>query len=388
MIHLPLLIVSIIGAGLETGLSYVLLEVYRLPPMLTTGILFGAAMLIIFLAIIIIGLTMPSLKLADYVRRHFGRTLVLMLAAVLLMGGLGIGLEAVYQLPPMADAPKAYGQSDICFVVDFSASMTTEMGASDRRQNVCDSLVNTIRGMSDSQRVSIVCYGTSATTAMEWTGVDASLRDSISAIVDSYRNLEMGGTSFDSALIKARELAEQSRNAGKQPALVFMSDGESQMSDASLTYFIDNSIPVHTIFVSNVPSEQYVLERMSSATGGSAYTVTDQINLSVAMSEVSAGVEEESYDTLLTASGRRQGIIPLPAMRIVLLILLGFALRYMGGIMMGRNKSLRVHALGALVCGVVGAAVVEVGFMLTAIPAMLVVGAYWLINIVLIGRTD
>jgi len=387
VIHIPLFLVSVLSVALETAFSYYVVAIWRPDAWLGTGAIFTSAMFLILTDLILIGSRLPHLKLADYVTKYFGRTLVLMLIAVVLVGGAASGLEAVYQVTP--GEVRAQGKSDdICYVLDCSPSMDSYLGGSmtSARDSAHEALLNAINVMADGRRLSVVGYGETAQVALDWTSVDDGLRGRLPSLNSQWRAISYSGTDFSSALDMARTLVDPAVRAGRRVTVVMLSDGEdSSFQVSSLGFFTQNGVTIDTIFIGS-GSGDAMLRSIANATGGAFY-LADSVGALGEATTTTLANKKAMPDNLLTGRERTQGILPLNVLRPICLFLLGLALKLLGILMMGRNTNMASHFLHAALCGLAGALVVELGIQF-GLPLIAALAAFWLINMLLIGRME
>jgi hypothetical protein len=388
------LIVSVIAALAEFGISYQLMHSFgtSLPLPVQTAIVFAVGMLFVFLTIIIVGATAPQLKAADFVRNHFGRTLALMLMSVILLGGLGFGGEAVYQIQPDTNEPKVMNP-DVLFLVDESASMGGLFNDSSINMfsPLCDELETILQGLAKDYpgtNVSILSFGGDVVKRQTWAEVTTNNYKSMVDIVrNNYRNtLE---TSFYAALEAAYKSIVDRTQVDRNTIVIMLSDGqaggESFYKDA-MNLLINDGIKIYGVFMGTGNSGD--LANVCNKTGGKLWEARQISDFGVIKDAVDNAILIESVpvttnapDTLLTERERTTGIMNLTVLRILLLAIIGFVFKLIAVISIGRNKNNSAsHVLHALVTAVLSALVIEFGY--TLLPPSLhsiPLAVYWIL---------
>lgn len=403
-----ILLLSVIFAAIQLGLSWLMLafepvsSVFSgMPVWLITGINFGASMLISFIIIIIIGAMGASSKAADFVRDHFGRTLLLGLLSVALVFGLGMGAEALYQLDPIErpavireTAPS--GVTHVCYVLDYSDSMANSINyfsSTTLEEAMEAAFANDIAQQSDGTYVSVVSYNSAAWVTQDWVQLDANSRQ---AIINSVNNeTHDGATNFNAALGTAASQCLAIQGADVTPVVIMLSDGEhgGYVGGIELDPFvsvqsaapslISGNIPVYTLAFGSSAS-QSTLQRIANETGGS-FNVTnvDDTSSSVLLdntvyTQTSPENEDHIADTLLTErDAGREGIFNIVVLRILLVFIVAFIFKLITVICVGNNRSrFIVHFLHAFIVAIIAALVVEFGYML-GLPLLAVLGIFW-----------
>ena len=127
------LLISVVFAMIQTLVSWLLLDcepiaglMNNVSTIVTTGAIFGVGMALTFAIIFLVGAMGVTKNAAGFVRDHAGRTLALgamCVIAVLIVSILG---EMLYQAKPLPSR-KASQETDICFALEFSWSMTYDV---------------------------------------------------------------------------------------------------------------------------------------------------------------------------------------------------------------------------------------------------------------------
>lgn len=417
-----ILLLSIIFAVIEAALTWFALAfepiavlLAGVPAWLLTGAIFALGMLLTFVGIIVIGEMDIGCRAADFVKGHLGRTLVLGLMSILLVFALAMGAEAVYQLPPIAPpvpaatptpspsptpepTPEPAAASvDVCFVLDFSFSMS---GTAE--QSMKSAFVQTLSALPDGMQVSVVRYESDAQVLVPWRELNAASRAEVAGIVSA--SSVSGGTDFEDALAAAAAMANQDLAAGRKVAVLMLSDGEDgiQSVNSCAPDLIRNRVPVYTLYIGTGRAPDSLLQ-IATETGGQLKTsAADLANLGANMSSLAQQVAQAPTpeptpeptptpmptpvptdhipDTLLTERDLgREGLFNISAMRILLLSVLCFAFKLIAVVCVGNNKShFIVHFLHALITAVLAAAAVEFGYVL-GLPVAAIVAVFWVL---------
>lgn len=383
------LLLSVVFALIEAGLAWVMLAFHPVaaavagtPTWLLMSGIFALGMILSFIVIIVIGSLGIGNRAASFVRGHLGRTLALGLLATLMVSGLSLGGEALYQAPPFEGKPAAPQIADICFVLDYSSSMDYNAAEA----NMKDAFEQVIQNLPDGQQVCVVGYSSDASTLQGWTKLDAGSKQSVIAAV---RNRSAnGGTNFGAALQEADKRVLEAVNAGRPCAVVMLSDGECPIGDVKdvAPALTKNGIPVFTMLTSDKAGlDTSSLQKIADQTGGqmtfSALDVTSlATNIGMVIKQI-APVEEEDHipDTLLTERNKgREGIINATALRIVILFLIAFAFKLTCVICVGDNHRFLGHFLHAFFIAALAAAAVEFGYVM-GLPVFVVLLIFWLL---------
>ncbi|WP_125143285.1 DUF7604 domain-containing protein [Clostridium transplantifaecale] len=125
---------------------------------------------------------------------------------------------------------------DIMLIVDRSNSMGSSFSGSMKelkevlgyrrtldywphRVEEKDGFVDEIFGKAPNSRFSIITYGTTASTKLNWSGNKTDIKDAIGDMTVD------GGTNYEDALYSAKEMLEK-REPGRVPVIIFLSDGK------------------------------------------------------------------------------------------------------------------------------------------------------------------
>lgn len=405
------LVLSILFAAIETLVSWLMLEfpataaaLSGLPLWLITAIVFALGMFISFVVIIIVGSLGITDKAADFVRDNFGRTLVLMLASVVIIFGLSSGAEALYQMK--WEASRMGDTADLCFVLDFSLSMDSSNndGSGTRLDSLKAAFVDVVEDMKEDQRISIVGFAGvgDGVTLLDWTKIDDQTR---SDVIDAIQHQDLLGNStcYGEALQIADGLIK-SAEQGRPTAVVMLSDGEDmsgfELSDMDqlAREILAKGIHIYTIGLGDGDSDDFaMLEQISSKTGGefvaSSSNMTSFVENFGIVTEQAGGDGKVTADTLLTAGDPNHKVIfdfsnGRAVLRILLLFLVSFVFKLIVNICIGNNASnVGVHVLTALVVALLGSLVVEFGYLL-GLPLLVVEFIFWLLLMGQIVLTD
>ena len=125
---------------------------------------------------------------------------------------------------------------DIMFIVDRSNSMGSSFSGSMKelkevlgyrrtldywpyRVEEQNGFVDEIFGKAPNSRFSIITYGTTASTKLNWSGNKTEIKDAIGEMTVD------GGTNYEDALYAAKVMLEK-REPGRVPVVIFLSDGK------------------------------------------------------------------------------------------------------------------------------------------------------------------
>ena len=423
---IAILVISLIFALIETGLSWLLLAFEPvaglfagMPLWVVTGLIFAIGMILTFVVIILVGSMNVSDRAASFVRDQFGRTLLLALMSIIAVLVVSIGGEMLYQANPLQRRQKQ--SADICYVLDFSGSMRSSLtsGSGNRETAMKDAFAAAVNSMSDGQRICVVQEGLvnetdDVTVLCGWktlytpsrlggkkTG-DYITRDEIIGLVEA-TPADCAWNYFDISIEKAGELVDEGIANRRSVSVIFMSDGFCEFSGVSYMAptIIDNKVKIHTILLSddvNADADAVrTLQGIASETGGTySASAGDATALTQTFVETTAAASNSGRangvdipDTLITPRwASRQTIINARVLRLIVLFLLGFFFKLIANICIGNNdRSFAPHLLHAAIIGILAACVVEFGYSF-GLPLIAVLAIFWVLMLTQIVLTD
>lgn len=398
------LILSIVFGCIQAIVAYLLLAFTpiinlfsNVPIPVLTGIAFGIGMLLSFVCIILVG--SRSNTAATFVRDHFGKTLGLMLGATVLVFGLAVGADALYQAGPIHVEKK--DTVDVVFVLDYSNSMqwdsqtgSPEVTGVSRQEAMETAFANVVDTMDDGQVIAVIPFTevVEENNVLDWTEVNSGSRDSIKAkfhnvIVEHYQ------TDFAVALGRADQMIQKRATQGDHKfGVILLSDGCDPYPWQNATpTILAQGIPVYTMPIGNA-ADRLVLGEIANVTGGimlSESSSADEIfsGMSQFLKDV-ADVEDSLFpQTLMSPRYTEKKYFMNPTiLRILLLLIVGLVFRLITNICIGDNDSSIVsHFVKSLILAAIGACVIEFGYLIlppTALTVILLNAVYWLLMMI------
>lgn len=390
---ISILLLSVVFALIEAGLTWLLLAfepvavlTAALPTWLLVGSVFALGMMLSFIVIIMVGLLEISPRAARFVRDHFGRTVLLGFLSVILVFVLALGGEALYQVGPYQGPVRKPGKVDLCFLLDYSASM-----AGKAENNMKAAFEQVVNGVDDVDRISVVGYGEGAATLQPWIELDANSKGNIITAVKN-KAANAGSTDMKAALKTANGLIEQAAGEGRTCAVVMICDGGGNVNSTAgiAPKLSETKTPIFAMYISNggtaAPDN---LNRITRETGGQLVTTTsDLTEICGNMTQiVEQAIEQQSKvkpndyipDTLLTERDKgRMSLISPAVLRVIVLFIVCFVFKLISVICVGNNNRFMGHFLHALFIALLAALAVEFGYV-AGLPVMLVASVFWIL---------
>lgn len=147
---------------------------------------------------------------------------------------------------------------NVQLVVDCSGSMD-----GDRISKARECTYSFIKKLSDNDRFSVVKFGSNAETVIATTNISEAnmndVKDTVMALGDG------GGTNFDAALTECINTLDTSDDYNN--IIVFLSDGESNVSDSLLETLNNNSVRIAAVALGS-GSNTSMMQKLSDKTNG------------------------------------------------------------------------------------------------------------------------
>ncbi|OMD49083.1 hypothetical protein BSK56_09630 [Paenibacillus borealis] len=354
-INLLLFFFSLLGGGVAFVLGELLLSrrPYDLPSIVLVGIYFAIVALGVGLGCLIAEMISPRLNGLSWKQRYLGLSWKLLPLTLVLMLGVGVLTEFVYELNFGGIKPI----KNVVMVIDDSGSMM-QSDPDNSRYAAADALV---RQMDEDNQVAVVTFSDESSVVQPLISLSSSAnREKVSAVISSLQTTE-GGTNISGALTEAMNVINSDDKAGRGAMVILLSDGFSQFNTATeLNEYVERGIAVNTIGLAlDDTSGSNLLLDIASVTGGQYYDVTDANRL--------GDVFQQIYDrlgdrTLLTERSDATADSPYYAVvRILALMLIGITLGVGLGIVFDNRHLAKSFGVGGAVSGLFAGLILEFG---------------------------
>ncbi|MFD1772754.1 vWA domain-containing protein [Paenibacillus rhizophilus] len=354
-LNLLLLLFSLIGGAVAFVIGELLLG--RLlgdwPSILVVGLYFAIVALGVGLGCLLAEMISPRLNGWSWRRRYLGLSWKLLPLTVVMLLGVGVLMEFVYELNFGGMKPV----KDIVMVIDDSGSMQ-QSDPGNSRYSAARDLVMLMDG---DNKVAVLTFSDEAAVVQPLTSLSkAENREQVTAAIQTLQTTQ-GGTNLREALTEAMNVINGDNAAGRGAMVILLSDGVSQLDTrAELQEYVDRGIAVNTIGLSiSDPSGPDLLRDIAGTTGGQYYDVADANRL--------ADIFRQIYDrlgdrTLLTERTDNTQHSPYYAtLRILSLVLIGAALGLGLGIVFDNRHLAKSFGLGGIVSGLLAGLTLEFG---------------------------
>lgn len=354
-INLLLLFFSVIGGGVAFVIGEAVLSRWLgdIPSILLIGIYFAIVALGVGLGCLLAEMVSPRLNGGSWKQRYLGLSWRLLPATLVLLFGVGVFTEFVYELNFGGAKPV----KDVVMVIDDSGSMM-QSDPSNSRYMAAQGLV---ARMDKDNQVAVLTFSDDARVVQPLTSLADPLNvEQISSAILNLQTTE-GGTNISGALSESMNVINEANSAGRGAMVILLSDGFSEFDTSrELQEYVDRGITVNTIGLGlEDPSGSHLLQDIAGTTGGQYYDVTD--------ANLLGDVFQQIYDrlgdrTLITERSDATADSPYyAAVRILALILIGAALGLGLGIMFDNRYLAKSFGLGGAVSGLAAGLVLEFG---------------------------
>ena len=120
-----------------------------------------------------------------------------------------------------------------------------------------------IESKEDEDKISVITFE-------DWATVRCALTTSKEIAINALSNIHSyGGTNFESVIKKACDILNQA-NDNHNKTILFISDGEATISDATLENAVENGIRINTVFVGET-EENEIMKKIADETGGAYF---------------------------------------------------------------------------------------------------------------------
>ena len=148
---------------------------------------------------------------------------------------------------------------------------------------------NYIKAQKDNDKTAIVLFESSAYVACSLTDSKTTATSALNTIYSS------GGTNFEAAVNTSVEVLKSADKSSKK-MILFLSDGESSISESALNYAVANDIVINSVYIGS-GSDNSLLKHMSEKTGGEYFKATTADELIKIYNEISLTQKIDSKDT-------------------------------------------------------------------------------------------
>jgi Ca-activated chloride channel family protein len=184
---------------------------------------------------------------------------------------------------------------DIITLIDGSGSMTLGNDVPPNRFDAAKNVLMNLIEKATNERIGVIFFGMSATTAAPLTSDYTMLKTIIGEITADnildyfyFDRTSNAGTVIGDALLLA---VQRYPKEHKYKVAIIISDGENNGGydpDKAAAYAKKNGVIVYTIFIGNAPyaNESKNLQSIATITGGKYYTATDKNALTKIFDEI------------------------------------------------------------------------------------------------------
>jgi hypothetical protein len=324
--------------------------------------------------------------------------LLAVFSAMLFVSGV---LEFLYELDPVkrqakprpppvtASAPAVKHEViDYYFLLDNSESM----GWNDPNMERIKLLKNIIDGFSDDRNIALVTFNQEANIAIEPVPASQNARTKFKNVLDAL--YPMYGTNIESALVTLASAIDVP--VSHRGNVIFISDGEdvngfNQFSSGFkrvMEPYIQNNIPINTVFLNPENYDSLFLMEIANITGGAYSTVNNPLQLEAEVTETiqaaennEAGVTKTSpaavtsdplRDLLANRTGKRKSSPLYALFHIAVITIIGFLLGYSLFALFSHRVVKNPLIIGGGISGLFAGLVLEFGLQSAVLPPPLV----------------
>ncbi|AKG33461.1 vWA domain-containing protein [Paenibacillus durus] len=354
-LNLLLLLFSLIGGAVAFCLGELLLGrlLGEWPSILVIGLYFAIVALGMGLGCLLAEMISPRLNGWSWRQRYLGLSWKLLPLAVVILLGVGILMEFVYEL----NFGGLKTVKDVVMVIDDSGSMEQSDPGNSRYSAARDLVMR----MDGDNKVAVLTFSDEAMVVQPLTSLaKAGNREQVTSAINNLRTTQ-GGTNLSGALSEALNVINGDSAADRGAMVILLSDGVSRLDTSTeLQAYVDRGIAVNTIGLSlSDPSGPALLKSIAATTGGQYYDVEDANRL--------ADIFRQIYDrlgdrTLVTERTDNTQHSPYyGALRILSLVLIGAALGLGLGIVFDNRHLAKSFGLGGIVSGLLAGLTLEYG---------------------------
>lgn len=354
-LNLLLLLFSLIGGAAAFVIGELLLGslLEDWPSILVVGLYFAIVALGVGLGCLLAEMMNPALNGPSWRQRYLGLSWKLLPVMVVMLLGIGVLTEFIYELNFGGLKPV----KDIVMVIDDSGSMQ-QSDPGNRRYAAASELVSR---MDDDNRVAVLTFSDEASVVQPLTTLkQTENREQVIGAIQGLQTTQ-GGTNLRGALSSAMEVVQADGGTGRGAMVILLSDGVSELDpNADLQDYVNLGVQVNAIGLSlNDTAGSGLLQTVAQTTGGQYYDVADAERL--------ADVFRQIYDrlgdrTLLTErTDAAQDSPYYAAVRVLALVLIGGALGLGLGIVFDNRHLARSFGIGGLVSGLLAGLTLENG---------------------------
>lgn len=282
-----------------------------------------------------------------------------------LVGGFlgGIFGQWIFNRVPVEYVSKS--TADIAIVLDSSGSMKAFLfGGNDPSGQRHKASKKLIDRLSSSDKVAVVDFDDVGRLALPLTRLaDDAAREAAKDAVDSIDN--SGGTNLDAGLQVAIEELRGHREAGRPQTIIFLTDGAGTYTPATAESARRSGITIHTVGLGSEVDSQ-MLEGIAATTGGRYFGVGQASDLIATFEKIrQESLGDMASQRLQSSSQEEQRTNPIWIwlVRLASWGAMGLLLGLGQGLRDNSWEDLRSCALGGMLGGVIGGALIE-GFQL------------------------
>ncbi|MCQ1528569.1 VWA domain-containing protein [Lutispora saccharofermentans] len=327
------------------------------PSTVLMGMYFGILALFIGIMCILAEKIRPVLISASWTSKYYKSSLKYLVPCTLVLLFLCAGLfQYIYGL----NFQKARNIDDIVILVDNSGSLK-DTDPQNKRFEAVESL---IAEMNVQNRISVSVFSDNVNKVQNMEAVTPEVKSNILSKLDDYK-IPDGRTNIKGAILNAFSDIYNAAQDDRAAMVILLSDGGDNFNLAdtfqeTLEPYIESNIPIFSIGMAG--SDVKMLKRISQATGGNYYNVSRVENVENIFNKI---YREKDLRLLV---GERHGStsysILYSIMRIAFIAVIGAIIGISVGVLFDDKYIARSFALGGLLAGIAGGAIIEAGFRL------------------------
>ncbi|MFL0252492.1 VWA domain-containing protein [Clostridium neuense] len=330
---------------------------YTMPHSLLIGLYFGILSLFVGLMCLLAEVIHPVINgqnwRKDYVSLSFKFLVPCTLIVTIVAGTL---FQFLYELS-FKQSNKVI--NDVVVLIDTSGSMSKTDPDNER----FDAVRNLLDSMNSGNRAAVYKFDDHAVKIKEMSYVNKDVKEDIMNELQKYKN-PSGNTNMGEALNSAYSEITKSRENGRNPMVIMLSDGGDNYKledrfDKTMEPYNNSGIPVYTVGMSN-GDNFYMLKKIAKASGGDYYNVKDVKDIK----NTFVKIYRDRQERLL--NDKRNGVygesVFYGFLRVLFITLIAVVVSTGVSFVLDNKYLLKGFLIGGVIAGIIAGLILEIGF--------------------------
>ena len=354
-----MVLMSAIGGAVAFVIGEILMDSfkYTMPHSLLIGLYFGILSLLVGLMCLLAEVIHPRINGQEWRRDYASLSFKFLIPCTLVVTfAAGTLFQFLYEL--------SFKQSnkiinDVVVLIDTSGSMSK----TDPNNERFDAVNNLLNSMNSGNRAAVYKFDDHAAKVKEMSYVTKAVKEDIINKLQEYRN-PYGNTNMGEALNMAYDEITRSKESGKNPMVIMLSDGGDNYNldnkfDKTMKPYNDNEIPVYTVGMSS-GDNFYMLKKIAKASGGDYYNVKDVKDIKNTFVKIYRDRQERILND--KRNGIREGSIFYGFLRVFFITLIAVLISSAVSFVLDNKYLLKGFIIGGIVAGIIAGLILEIGF--------------------------